>query len=74
VAGTARELVGRLRPLTDLPLLVGVGVGTPEQASQVASFADGAIIGSALMARFLESGLDGLLDSARAFRAALPLN
>jgi tryptophan synthase alpha chain len=74
VAGTARELVERLRPLTDLPLLVGVGVGTPEQAAQVATFADGAIVGSALMARLLESGPDGLIDSARAFRAGLPLN
>ena len=74
VAASARELVDRLRPLTDLPLLVGVGVGTPEQATQVGSFADGAIVGSALMQRFLESGADGLLGSARAFRAALPLN
>jgi tryptophan synthase alpha chain len=74
VAGTASELVERLRPLTDLPLLVGVGVGTPQQAAQVASFADGAIVGSALMSRFLERGRDGLIDSARAFRAALPLS
>jgi tryptophan synthase alpha chain len=74
VEGTARELVERLRPLTDLPLLVGVGVGTPEQATQVASFADGVIIGSALMARLLESGPEGLIASARAFRAALPLS
>ena len=74
VAGTARELVERLRPLTDLPLLVGVGVGTPEQATDVASFADGVIVGSALMTRLLESGRDGLISSARAFRAALPLN
>ena len=35
LAGTARELVERLRPLTDLPLVVGVGVGTPEQAAEV---------------------------------------
>lgn len=71
VAGTAQELVERLRPLTDLPLLVGVGVGTPEQAAQVASFADGAIVGSALMSRLMESSPAGLIDAARAFRAAL---
>lgn len=71
VSDTARELVERLRPLTDLPLLVGVGVGTPEQATQVASFADGAIVGSALMSRLLESGPAGLIHAARAFRAAL---
>jgi len=71
LAGSARELVQRLRPLTDLPLLVGVGVGTPEQGAEVASFADGAIVGSALMARLLEGNRAGLIDSARAFRGAL---
>ena len=35
LAGTARELIERLRPLTDLPLVVGVGMGTPEQAAEV---------------------------------------
>ena len=35
LAGTARELIERLRPLTDLPLVLGVGVGTPEQAAEV---------------------------------------
>lgn len=71
LAGSARELVQRLRPLTDLPLLVGVGVGTPEQGAEVAGFADGAIVGSALMARLIEGDRAGLIDSARAFRGAL---
>jgi tryptophan synthase alpha chain len=72
LAGTARELVERLRPLTDLPLLVGVGVGTPAQASEVAAFADGAIVGSALMARLLDGDRDGMLGLAADFRSALP--
>lgn len=72
LAETARELVERLRPLTDLPLLVGVGVGTPEQAAEVATFADGAIVGSALMARLLEGDRAGMLALAADFRAALP--
>ena len=53
LAGTAREVVGRLRPLTDLPLVVGVGIGTPEQASEAAMFADGVVVGSALMAKLV---------------------
>jgi tryptophan synthase alpha chain len=55
LGGTAREVVGALRPLTDLPLLVGVGIGTPEQASQACAFADGVIVGSALV-RHLDGG------------------
>ena len=72
LSGTAEELVGRLRPLTDLPLLVGVGVGTPEQAAEVGAFADGAIVGSALMERMLDGDADGLLTLAGDFRRALP--
>jgi tryptophan synthase alpha chain len=72
LASTARELVERLRPETDIPLLVGVGVGTPAQATEVASFADGAIVGSALMERMLEGDAEGLLRLAERFRAALP--
>jgi tryptophan synthase alpha chain len=70
--GTAEELVGRLRPLTDLPLLVGVGVGTPDQAAAVGVFADGAIVGSALMEQMLAGDRGGLLTLAGDFRRALP--
>ena len=71
--GTAAgELVGALRFLTDLPLLVGVGIGTPQQASEASAFADGVVVGSALMARLVAGDRDGLLELARDFRAALP--
>jgi tryptophan synthase alpha chain len=43
------EFVARLRKHTDLPLAVGFGVSTPEQADEVAGYADGVIIGSALV-------------------------
>lgn len=41
--------VRRVRALTDRPLAVGFGISRPEQARQVASFADGVIVGSALV-------------------------
>jgi tryptophan synthase alpha chain len=48
--GTAAQtLVERTRAVTDTPVCVGVGVSTPAQAAQVASFADGVIVGSALV-------------------------
>jgi tryptophan synthase alpha chain len=72
LAGTALELVGSLRGVTDLPLLVGVGIGTPEQASEACGFADGVVVGSALMARLVEGDLEGVVELARRFRAAIP--
>jgi tryptophan synthase alpha chain len=71
LAGTAREVVEALRPHTDLPLLVGVGIGAPEQAAEAGAFADGVIVGSALMRSLREDGASAMLDLARAFRAAL---
>ncbi len=73
IADTGRELVERLRPLTGLPLLLGVGVGTPEQAAQVGAYADGAIVGSALMTRLVDGDQAGFLDLVGRFRAALPV-
>jgi tryptophan synthase alpha chain len=45
----ARELVKRLRSITDLPLCVGFGISKPEHVKEVGEFADGAIVGSALV-------------------------
>ena len=72
LAATAYDLVTALRSLTDLPLLVGVGIGTPDQAADACAFADGVIVGSALMARLVEGEREGALALARAFRAAIP--
>jgi tryptophan synthase alpha chain len=49
------ELVARVRRVTTLPLGVGFGVQTPEQAGWVASFADAVIVGSAIV-RQIEAG------------------
>jgi tryptophan synthase alpha chain len=70
LASTAREVVEALRPHTDLPLLVGVGIGTPEQAAAACVFADGVIVGSALMARLVEGDRAGSVALVKAFRAA----
>lgn len=49
VGSAAEDLVTRTRAVTDLPVCVGLGVSTGEQAAQVARFADGVIVGSALV-------------------------
>lgn len=49
VSDAARVLVGRIRSVTSLPVCVGLGVSTGEQAAQVAEYADGVIVGSAFV-------------------------
>ena len=49
LASDARALVGRLRTFTKLPIAVGFGVSTPEQFAEVGSFADAAVVGSAIV-------------------------
>ncbi|MFP4281722.1 MAG: tryptophan synthase subunit alpha [Opitutales bacterium] len=49
------EAVRRIRAHTDLPVVVGFGIGTGEQVRQVAAFADGVVVGSALVNRIPEN-------------------
>jgi tryptophan synthase alpha chain len=44
-----RTLVGRVRERTDAPVAVGIGVKTGEHAAEVAAYADGVIVGSAVV-------------------------
>ena len=68
---TALELTRRLRPVTDLPLLIGVGITDPAQAAQARAFADGVVVGSALVQPLLEGDRSRTLGLARAFAAAV---
>jgi tryptophan synthase alpha chain len=43
------ELVGATKAEADVPVAVGFGIGTPEQAAQVGAIADGVIVGSRLV-------------------------
>jgi tryptophan synthase alpha chain len=49
------ERVQWLRTKTDVPILVGFGISTPEQAQAVASVADGVIVGSAVVRQVAEA-------------------
>jgi tryptophan synthase alpha chain len=55
VSSSARDLVSRIRESVQTPVCVGLGVSTPEQAKEVASYADGVIVGSALIKVLLEN-------------------
>ena len=52
----ARQVVERIRRHTDMPVCVGVGVSTPDQAAEVCEVADGVVVGSALVRRLLAGG------------------
>ena len=56
LAAHAGRMGRRLKAITDLPVLLGVGISTPGQAAQAAASADGVIVGSALVRRLLEGG------------------
>jgi tryptophan synthase alpha chain len=72
LSDAAAEVVDALRPLTDVPLLVGVGIGRPEQAAKACRFADGVVVGSALVRHLLAGDRDGAVGLASRFRAAVP--
>ncbi|HEY0560528.1 MAG: tryptophan synthase, alpha chain [Mycobacterium sp.] len=55
VASTAAELVARVREQTDLPVAVGLGVSDGRQAAEVTAYADGVIVGSALVRALAEA-------------------
>lgn len=55
VSTGAADLVARVRKVTDLPISVGLGVSTREQAKSLAAYADGVIVGSAFIKLLLEA-------------------
>ena len=52
------EAVARLKAATDLPVAVGFGIRTPEQAAQIARVADGVVVGSAIVELIGQHGAD----------------
>jgi tryptophan synthase alpha chain len=72
LADTSRQVAGRLVAATDLPVCVGIGVSTPEQAAVVCQVADGVVVGSALVRRLLEGeGPEGAANFVASLRLAL---
>jgi tryptophan synthase alpha chain len=64
------DFIGRVRAQTDQPLVLGFGIGRPEQARAVSQMVDGFIVGSALVKAGAE-GVEAVRRLARAMRAAL---
>lgn len=71
LAATATALAGRLKKITDRPVIVGVGVSNSAQAVEACRVADGVVQGASVVRRLLESGPDAVGDYVAEVRAAL---
>ncbi len=69
-ADLARD-IPRLRAVTDLPIAVGFGVRTPEQAALIAQHADAAIVASALIETLCRENVDAVLRDVQALSAGI---
>jgi len=65
------EEVGRLRAAVSLPVAVGFGISTPEQARTVADVADGVVVGSALIQTLGTEGIRGAADFIASLRRGM---
>ena len=70
------DAVARLKAATDLPIVVGFGVRTPEQAAAIAKVADGVVVGSAiveLVAQYGASAAGPVREYVASLKAAIQL-
>jgi tryptophan synthase alpha chain len=67
------ELVERVRAVTEVPVAVGFGISTEEQARAVGDVADGVIVGSRVVRAAGEEGAEGVRQVVAALAAALAL-
>ena len=71
LAASATELARRVMAITDVPVLVGVGVSNAAQARQACTVADGVIQGASVVRRLMDGGPEAVGDYVAEVRAAL---
>lgn len=67
VAETAKPLVDAIKACTDVPVAVGFGIGDAQSAHDVGRFADGVIVGAALINVLAQAGPGHAISHAAAF-------
>ena len=67
----AAAVTAACREVTDLPVLVGIGVSSPEHAVEATRSADGVVVGSAVVAALLDEGLPAAVAFVEGVRSAL---
>ncbi|MEO7371018.1 MAG: tryptophan synthase subunit alpha [Ilumatobacteraceae bacterium] len=71
LAATAASLARRVKAVTDIPVLIGVGVSNAAQAREAVEVADGVVMGASVIRRMLDGGADAVGDFVAEVRAAL---
>ena len=71
LALTAATLARRLKAITDVPVLIGVGVSNAAQAREACEVADGVVMGASVVRRLLEGGADAVGEFIGDVRHAL---
>ena len=71
LAASAVALAQRLKAVTDLPVLVGVGVSNAEQAAEAVRVADGVIQGASVVRRLMDGGVEAVAGYIAEVRAAI---
>ena len=73
LAESATTLAARLKAITDVPVLVGVGVSNAEQARQAVRVADGVIQGASVVRRLMDHGPEAVGAYVAEVRAAITI-
>ena len=71
LTATLADEVAAVRAASTLPVAVGFGISTPEQAATVAGLAEGVVVGSAIVDRLGREGPEGAANFVRALREAI---
>ena len=71
LASTATSLAGRLKRVTDVPVIVGVGVSNSAQAVEACKVADGVVQGASVVRRLMEGGPEAVGEYVAEVREAL---
>ncbi|MFZ9775249.1 MAG: tryptophan synthase subunit alpha [Ilumatobacteraceae bacterium] len=71
LSASATAIAGRVKGVTDLPVLVGVGISDARQAGQACAVADGVIQGASVMRRLLDEGVESVGNYVAQVREAI---
>lgn len=71
LASTATALAARLKKITDVPVIVGVGVSNSAQAVEACKVADGVVQGASVVRRLMEGGAEAVGEYVAEVRRAL---
>lgn len=74
LASDLEASIARVRAASPLPIAVGFGISTAEQAARVGRLADGVVVGSALVDRLATDGVRGVRDLLSSLRGAVDRN